>query len=311
MTVCSLSPLSVQKFFDNNGVVLANGTLSTYSAGTTTPIATYVDSTGVTANTNPILLNARGECNCWLLPNVGYKFVLQDSFGNTIWTVDNVFNASLTTLYGGVDIGAVNAYVINYTAPFQSLANGIVIYWIPANTNTGPSTLNVNNLGVIPILNQSGNVLSSGQIVAGGITAVIYFNGNWLLTSATGSIPQSGTFNLTCADPSAVVTASYSTSGSNVNINIPQISGTSTLTTFSVTGLPAVLQPGTSKLVNVPAAFGGSASPTICAAGLGPSSTITFYANGQVGGWAASGTKGFGITIGIQHIGITLAYNLL
>lgn len=312
MTVSSLAPYLKQKFFDNNGLPLANGTLTTLSAGTTTPIATYLDSTGSTTNTNPIVLNARGECDLWLLPNVGYKFVLKDSLGNTIWTEDNVFNASLTTLYGGVDTGAVNAYILNFTAPFQSLANGIVIYWIPANTNTGPSTLNVNGLGVVPILNQSGNALSAGQIVQGGVTAVIYFNGNWLLTSSTGSIPQSGSFTITCTDPAQTTTATYSTSGSNVNINIPEIVGLSTTTTFSLSGLPTVLQPLTTKAVNVPAGFNNTVPISTIAAVITQSSgIITFYNNGLVGGWTASGTKGIGLTNGTSHIGITLAYNLL
>ena len=312
MTVTSLSPLPVQKFFDNNGLPLAFGKLFTFAAGTATPAATYTDSTGGTANTNPIVLNARGEAQVWVLPNTGLKYVLQDSLGNTIWTVDNIFNAQLTSLFGGVDTGTVNAYILNFTAPFQALANGIVIYWIPANTNTGASTLNVNSLGVIPILNQSGNALSSGQIVAGGVTAVIYFNGDWLLTSATGSIPQSGSFSLTCTDPAQVVTATYSTAGSNINLNIPQIIGASTLTTFSVSGLPAILQPATNKVLNVPLGLNNSAPVSTIAAALSPGTgVITFFNNGAPGGWTASGTKGIGITQGIVHYGITLAYNLL
>lgn len=85
-----LSPTPVQKFFDNNGFPLFRGTLTTYQAGTTTPQATYVDSTQTTQNTNPITLNYRGECNLWLDPTLTYKFVLKDFFGNLIWTVDNI-----------------------------------------------------------------------------------------------------------------------------------------------------------------------------------------------------------------------------
>src|SRR5271169_231216 len=120
-----LVPTPVQRFCDNNGNALFNGQLFTYAAGTTTPAATYTDSTGATPNANPIVLNSRGECNCWIPPNTSYKFVLQDSFGNTIWTVDQITNAQLITLYGGVDTGAVNAYVLNFAAPYSSLANGI------------------------------------------------------------------------------------------------------------------------------------------------------------------------------------------
>lgn len=88
-----LSPTPVQRFFDNNGFPAFLGTLTTYAAGTTTLQATYVDSTQTTQNTNPVQLNARGECNLWLDPTLSYKFVLQDVLGNLIWTVDNINGA--------------------------------------------------------------------------------------------------------------------------------------------------------------------------------------------------------------------------
>src|SRR5574337_117533 len=91
MTV-QLSPLAVQRFVDNNGNALAGGQLYTYQAGTSTPQPTYTDSTGLTANTNPIVLNARGEANVWLTSGQAYKFALYDSLNNLIWTVDNIID---------------------------------------------------------------------------------------------------------------------------------------------------------------------------------------------------------------------------
>lgn len=85
----NLSPLPMQRFTDGNGNPLYLGTLATFAAGTTTPIATYQDSIG-TPNTNPITLNPRGECSIWLDQTLTYKFTLKDQFGNLIWTVDNV-----------------------------------------------------------------------------------------------------------------------------------------------------------------------------------------------------------------------------
>lgn len=94
MTTAYLAPSPIQKFWDNNGQPLAYGLVSTYAAGTTTPIATYTDSTGASQNTNPIVLNARGECGIWLLPNVGYKIAVTDANGNAIpgYPVDNIIN---------------------------------------------------------------------------------------------------------------------------------------------------------------------------------------------------------------------------
>ena len=89
MATTSLSPPPKLQIFDANGAPLAGGLLYTYAAGTTTPLATYTDSTGVSANTNPIVLDSRGEANVWLGAAI-YKFALYTSVGVLIWTVDNI-----------------------------------------------------------------------------------------------------------------------------------------------------------------------------------------------------------------------------
>jgi len=82
---------------DNNGLPLAGGKVYSYAAGTTTPAATYTDSTGATQNTNPVTLNARGEANIWIPVGQAYKFVVTDSNGVTIRTDDNVTTAPATS----------------------------------------------------------------------------------------------------------------------------------------------------------------------------------------------------------------------
>lgn len=96
----NLSPLPVQRFYSNIGLPLVGGKVFTYIAGTTTKIATYSDQSG-TLNTNPIVLNFRGEANIWLDITKTYKFVLAPSTdtdppSNPIWTVDNI-SAGLST----------------------------------------------------------------------------------------------------------------------------------------------------------------------------------------------------------------------
>jgi hypothetical protein len=88
----NLSSVPKLQFFDANGNPLVGGKLFTYAAGTTTPLATYTDSTGVTPNTNPIILDSRGEANVWL-DATQYKFELKTSADALIWTVDNISNA--------------------------------------------------------------------------------------------------------------------------------------------------------------------------------------------------------------------------
>ena len=75
--------------FDDNGDPLAGGKLYTYEAGTTTPKTTYSDYDYQTANSNPLVLDSRGEAD----PIYGqgwYKWVLKDSNDVEIWTFDNV-----------------------------------------------------------------------------------------------------------------------------------------------------------------------------------------------------------------------------
>lgn len=82
------------QFFDTFGAPLVNGTLSTYLAGTTTPVTTYRDQALTIANTNPIVLDSRGECMLWLDSTKNYKFVLADSLSVVQWTVDNITNTA-------------------------------------------------------------------------------------------------------------------------------------------------------------------------------------------------------------------------
>src|SRR5579863_5466822 len=91
----SISPTPIQRFVDSNGNALSGGQLFTYQAGTTTKVATYTDSTGNTQNTNPIILNQRGEASIWLSPTQTYKLVLAtatdtDPPTSPIWTEDGI-----------------------------------------------------------------------------------------------------------------------------------------------------------------------------------------------------------------------------
>lgn len=102
-----LSPLK-QRFFDSNGAPLVGGKLYSYAAGTSTPLATYVDFAGVTENPNPTILDASGECDVWIGNNF-YKFVLADANDIVQFTVDNVSDlGDLSILERHISAGAVS-----------------------------------------------------------------------------------------------------------------------------------------------------------------------------------------------------------
>jgi hypothetical protein len=102
----NLSPVGgvAAQFFNNNGVILTGGKIFTYSAGTTTPQATYTSNTGSAAHSNPIILDASGRVpggEIWLTDGLSYKFVIKDSTDVLIGTYDNVVG--------------INSNFINYT----------------------------------------------------------------------------------------------------------------------------------------------------------------------------------------------------
>lgn len=87
-------------FLDSNGAPLVGGLLYFYETGSSTVAAdTFSDVTLVTANTNPIVLNSRGEpsVDIFLDPSVTYRVVLKTSVGVTIWTADNVTDPAVGT----------------------------------------------------------------------------------------------------------------------------------------------------------------------------------------------------------------------
>lgn len=77
------------------GLAVPGGRLYTYIAGGTTPQNTFTDETGVSANTNPVVLDSTGNANVWLTPGASYRFDLYDSNGVLLRTVDNVPGGTL------------------------------------------------------------------------------------------------------------------------------------------------------------------------------------------------------------------------
>jgi len=290
-----LSPAALFKGWDNNGAQLVGGLLYTYAAGTTTPIATYTDSTAGTPNANPVVLNARGEANVWLLPNTGYKFVLNDSGGNLIWSQDQIFNSQLLTLYGGVDTGIANAYVINFTANFTTLVDGITIIWIPSYTNTGGSTTNINGLGVINIVNGDGTPILPGSLFANSPAQILIKGGQAVLLNPY--IQQSvATFTPTWVGAS-LGAVTYTKVGRIVTIGFPSSTAVASGTAFFFTGLPAAITPTTFSLQAVPIVGLVDNSATVTSASVatinGSTRSIAFYKDGSLGTWTASGNRGF------------------
>lgn len=78
-----LLPNGKQAFTDANGHPLAGGKVYFYAANTLTPKDTYQDPAMTILNTNPVILNARGEATIFGLG--AYRQILKDASDVTIW----------------------------------------------------------------------------------------------------------------------------------------------------------------------------------------------------------------------------------
>lgn len=131
MTTATLSPSPKLQFFDANGNPLVGGKLYSYAAGTTTPLATYADYNGSTTNTNPVILDSRGEADVWLSSSY-YKLKLTDSNNVEIWTVDHIG--------GFATMADVTAAINALTASLAASSGSSMIGFIQAGTGAVATT---------------------------------------------------------------------------------------------------------------------------------------------------------------------------
>ena len=119
MTI-NVSPDPRLQFFGNDGKPLVGGKLYTYAAGTTTLLATYTDWYGTTPNTNPIILDSRGEASVWL-GTARYKFVLKDANDVEVYTQDNLIMSP-----GADGAGSYGTWPIDITGAAGTVTGGVV-----------------------------------------------------------------------------------------------------------------------------------------------------------------------------------------
>lgn len=149
MTAVSLSVFGGvgAQFFDNSGNMLSGGKIYTYEAGTTTPLATYTSSSGNTAHTNPIILDAAGRVpggEIWNALQL-YKFVLKTSADVIIATYDNVGSSFNST-----------AIIANFTG------NGSTVAFTLASS---PASENATNVYINGVYQQKNTYSLAGAVL--------------------------------------------------------------------------------------------------------------------------------------------------
>jgi hypothetical protein len=96
--MANLLPNAKQQFFGPNGVPLSGGSVYYYIPNTTTFKATYQDQAQTILNSNPVILDANGECVVW--GTGAYRQQVFDVNGNLIW--DQVTQDPQAALTGNI-----------------------------------------------------------------------------------------------------------------------------------------------------------------------------------------------------------------
>jgi hypothetical protein len=164
LMTAALTPVPKIQFFANDGTPLVGGKLYSYAAGTTTPLATYTTYAGTVANTNPVILDSRGEADVWL-GSALYKMALYDADDALIWTVDNISSINSGIFTGpvsgttGTFSGALTAASGTFSGPvsgttgtFSSGVSGTTGAFssaVSGTTGAFSSTLNVTGVSTL------------------------------------------------------------------------------------------------------------------------------------------------------------------
>jgi hypothetical protein len=132
----SMQPLGNPRvrYLDSNANPLSGGLLYTYVAGTTTPQATYTTRAGDFANTNPVVLDANGEADVWMLPGVLYSFVLLDSSSALQWSIDNFpspVESSASTDVAATEPGGRLTLTSGTPVTTSDVTGATTVYYVP------------------------------------------------------------------------------------------------------------------------------------------------------------------------------------
>lgn len=156
-----------------DGTPNVGGSVYTYQAGTVTPLTTYSDSALTAENTNPIVLDANGQCDLWIAGP--YKVIVQDANGVQLYAVDNLFG-----------------FAADITASLPSQSNDMYLVWDNVTRAFKNSTLTrsavetaVNAFNVALLTNGAVVVADVGDTSPGTLTDKLTVTGNLIKTVNT------------------------------------------------------------------------------------------------------------------------------
>ena len=242
--------------------------------GTATWSAFIVNANLINNTATSLSLNGKGSLN-WgeilqqsmlnMLEHFASPYPPSNPTVGEFWYNDTTSTISLYTAQGwnqlttvqaiqgenfSLDTGIVNAYVTSLTPTITSYSSNFGGKFKASNTNTGPSTLNAGG-GALPLLNDIGNPVTSGDIQTGSIISYyfVYSENRFYITSYTFSLTDPRYLSILGTTNSLLV-GSPTVSGDAINLgyansNFANINGNS-LNNFLVSSSPTSYNDATS-----------------------------------------------------------------
>jgi hypothetical protein len=207
------------QFFDNNGDPLSGGKIYTYVAGTTTPKDSYTDSSGSTANANPVILDSAGRADIWI--EGSYKIVVKDSNDVTLSTTDNITNFSSSTSNTFTDSTFVIQDNSDSTKQLQFECSSI-------NT-ASTTTITVPNGNATMVTNTGTQTLTNKTLTSPTITTPVYA-AEASIASATTTDLASGSSNYVSITGTTTITSFGSNAATTNPVYFGRFTGVLTLT---------------------------------------------------------------------------------
>lgn len=177
-----------EQLFTNLGAVGAGWKIATYATGTSTPLATYSDTSLTTPNTNPVVADSAGRLGPMFVSSSNlYKAVLLDENDVVIQTADpvdsvtfslNTFNP-IPTAFWGTTSGSSVVYSLDSTVDisvvgYQGNQTFVLAFHTPCGNNP---TIDIDDLGALNLKKYTGSGTKTG-LVAGDVQVQRYLATN-------------------------------------------------------------------------------------------------------------------------------------
>lgn len=184
------------------------GTANTLAVATSPPVAAYgaglvVAVRVANANTGPTTVNANGLGPVTVTRSGGGPLQASDLapgmvivllHDGTKFQIINALGAASESslLHHGDDTGTANAVVSTVVPPISAYGKGVAALISIANSNTGPTTINLNGLGTRALVRSNGTPTQAGDVAGGTLALVAYDGVNFVLLGTQTSTGGGG-----------------------------------------------------------------------------------------------------------------------